>query len=122
MLLCLAGCVTSQKSDVQTVLDNYKTVGFEDRISLEEAKVIAQRQLIKKNIVDLYRLSDPQVDEDISALPGYEKYWFIYFDEKQPSSIPFIFMVVINKQTGDIKFADDYNEGNRWILEAALLH
>jgi hypothetical protein len=31
-------------------------------------------------------------------------------------------MVVINKQTGKVKFADDYNEGNLWMLEAALLH
>ncbi len=121
MLLVLTGCVTSQTKEVQTVLDNYKTVIFEDAIGLDEAKIIAQRQLVKKNVVDLYDLSHPQVEENVSALPNNQNHWFIYFEEKRPSSIPFVFMVVVDKQTGGIQFADDYNEGNLWILESGLL-
>jgi hypothetical protein len=121
MCVFFSGCVTSQSGEVLTVLDNYKTVVFKDAIGLEEAKIIAQRQLVKKNVVDLYYLSRPQIEEDVSGLPGHQDYWFIYFEEKQSENIPFIFMVAVNKQDGRVKFADDYNEGNRWILEAALL-
>ena len=118
----MAGCATSSTDRIQSVSDHYKTIDFGNGISLEESKIVAQRQLIKKNVVDLYDLSNPQVDYDVSELPNHQNYWFIFFEEKQPASIPFIYMVVVNKKNGKIKFADDYNEGNQWILEAALLH
>jgi hypothetical protein len=121
VLLFMAGCSTAQPVTVQSVLNSYKTVVFDDTISLEEAKIIAQRQLVAKNVVELYYLSNPQLEGDVSALPHNQDYWFIFFEEKQPSSIPFIFMVVINRQTGAVKFADDFNVGSQWILEAALL-
>jgi len=121
ILLLVLGCATSTAENVKTVSDHYEQVIFDDGISLEESKVIAQKQLIKKNVVDLYDLSKPQIARDVTELPDYQEYWFIFFEEKSPGSIPFIFMVLVHKETGKIKFADDYNEGNQWILEAALL-
>ena len=121
ILLLTAGCTTTMAENVRSVSDSYEAVVFDDGISLEESKTIAQKQLIKKNVVDIYDLTKPQATDDVSELPDHEDYWFIYFQEKKPSNIPFIFMTVINRQTGKIKFAEDYNEGNQWILEAALL-
>ena len=88
---------------------------------MEEAKAIAQKQIVRGNLVELYDLSNPHVEKDVTELPGHEDYWFVYFDEKNKSSIPFVFMVVINRETGKIKFADDYALDKQWILEAALL-
>ena len=76
---------------------------------------------LQKLYVELYHLTKPQLELDVTELPDHQDYWFIYFEEKKPSSIPFIFMVLINKETGKIKFADDYNEEKQWILEAAIL-
>ena len=121
-LLIMIGCSSTLPDNLKTVSSRYETVVFNDGISLSEAKIIAQNQLVKKNYAALYDLSKPHVDEDVAEMPDYQNYWFIFFEEKQSSSIPFIFMVVIDKDTGKVKFADDYNEGNRWILEAALLH
>ncbi len=121
MVFLVAGCATSLTDDIKLALDNYKTVVFNDGIELEESKIIAQKQLIKRNLADIYGLSNPHVDNDVSDLPNHEDYWFIYFEENKPSSIPFIFMVLVDKKKGKIKFADDYNEGNKWILEATLL-
>ncbi len=121
MLLLVVGCTTTITKEIQLVSDNYKTVIFDDGINLAESKIIAQRQLVKRNVADIYTLSEPQEARDILDLPGYKDYWFIFFEEKKPSSIPFIFMTVINKKSGKVKFSEDYNEGNEWILEAAFL-
>jgi len=120
-LIFVIGCTTALTDNVDSVFDHYERIVFDDGISLEEAKVIAQKQLIKKNVVGLYDLSNPLIARDVAELPDYQDYWFVFFEEKKLGSIPFIFMVLVNKETGKIKFADDYNEGNQWILEAALL-
>ena len=122
VLVLFVGCSTAQSDAILSVTNNYEKVVFDDGISLEEAKMVAQKQLVKNNVVDLYDLSRPQIDEDVAELPGHENYWFVFFEEKQPASIPFIFMVLVDKETGKVKYADDHNEGNQWILEAALLH
>lgn len=121
VVLLATGCASSSTGSIQAALDAYETVDFENGVDLSEAKIIARRELIKNNVADLYQFTKPLVDKDVEELPHHEDYWFIYFEEKRPGSIPFIFMVVVNKGNGRVKFADDYNEGNRWILEAALL-
>ncbi len=121
MLVLAMGCATAGSENMQSVLDRYEQIVFDDGISLEESKVVAQKQLIKRNVIDLYDLLKPQIDDDVTEFPHYQDYWFVFFEEKAPSNIPFIFMILIHKETGKIKFADDYNEGNQWILEAALL-
>jgi len=98
-----------------------KTIILEDGINLEEAKIIAQNALINKNFVRIYDLSNPLIKNKISDLPNHQNYWFIFFLERQPSSIEYIFMAIINKKTGEVKFSDDYAKGHEWILEAALL-
>ena len=120
MIFLVAGCATSLSDDIKSVKDNYATIVFYGGVVLEEAKIIAQNQLVKRNIADIYALTKPLVKRDVSELPNYEDYWFIFFEEKKPAGIPFIFVVLIDKKNGKVKFSDDYNEDNQWILETAL--
>jgi len=121
VLLLMTGCASSTTKSIKLVISTYDSVVFSDGISEEEAKIIAQRALIKQNLVKIYDLTDPKIVKDVSDLPNYDKYWFVSFREKKYSSIEFIFMALINKDNGKLKFADDYKESKRWILEAALL-
>ena len=116
-----AGCTTPLAENMKTVADSYEALVLDDGVSLEEAKTVAQKALIKQNLVRMYELDNPQLEKDIAELPNHEDYWFIFFEEEKTASIEFIFMVIINKETGSIKFANDYPLGKRWILEAALL-
>ena len=120
-LVVLTGCSSSVVETSRSVLKGYETVVFEDGISLEEAKIIAQKGLIKANEVRIYDLAAPQVAQDVSDLPRHQDYWFISFKERKVVNIEYTFMVAVNKRTGDVKFAGDYPVENRWILEAALL-
>ena len=121
LLLFTVGCVSTHAENVKLISSKYETVIFEDGINLEEAKVIAQRALIKKNVVQMYDLLNPTELKNVSDLPNYEKYWFISFEEKRTANIQYVFVVLINKNNGKVKFADDFTEDRRWILEAALL-
>ena len=121
MILFAVGCMSTHAENIKLVSSQYEAVIFDDGISLEEAKIIAQRELIKQNLVKIYDLSNPKLLRNVSDLPNYEKYWFISFKEKKVATIEFIFIVLINKSNGKIKFANDFKEDKRWILEAALL-
>lgn len=119
--LLLAGCTSAMRAESQSVLTRYKTVVFDDGISLEEAKLIAQRELIRQNEAAIYDLPRPQVAADVADLPRYQDHWFVFFDERSIVNIKYIFMVVIHKKTGSIQFAQDYAEEKWWVLEAAML-
>ncbi len=121
MLVVLAGCSSSVVATSRSVLKGYEAVVFEDGISLDEAKVIAQKSLITANEVRIYDLAAPQVAQDILDLPRHQDYWFIFFKERKVVNIEYIFTVVVHKGTGDVKFSGDHPVENRWILEAALL-
>jgi hypothetical protein len=121
MLLLVMGCATSSSDKMQSTLDSYETVVFDDGISLEESKIIAQRRLVRENVSDIYDMTKPRMLPDVTGFRNHQDYWFVFFEEKKPASIPFIFVILVNKENGTIKFSDDYNEGNQWILEAALL-
>lgn len=121
MLLFLFGCATATTKNIELVSSNYETVIFSDGINAEEAKIIGQRELIKENMVKIYDILNPKIVTDVTDLPNHEKYWFVSFKETKNSSITFIFMAIINKNTGRVKFSNDYKEEKRWILEAVLL-
>lgn len=121
ILLLSVGCATSLQQKVKTVMDKYEKVNFEDGIDLDDAEIIAQRALAKQNLADRYDIEKPQVVRDVTDLPNYENYWFISFKENKFSSIEYVFMVLVEKATGKVKFADDIQEDKMWILEAALL-
>ena len=119
--LLLIGCASALVAESKAVLERYPTVVFDDGIALEESKLIAQRELIRQDEAALYDLPSPQVAADMAGLPRYEEHWFILFNERGAWTNQYVFMVVINKKNGRIKFARDYTEDKRWILEAELL-
>ncbi len=125
LIICLlaagAGCASSLTKEIESVSAQYATIAFEDGIGLKEAKLIAQQELIKQKLVDIYDLSLPQIARNVSTLPNYHNYWFISFKERKPDSIEFIFMCIIDKKNGRVKFSNDYPPSKQWILEAALL-
>lgn len=120
-LVVFTGCSSSAVVTSRSVLKAYETVVVEDGISLDEAKVIAQERLIKANEARIYDLAAPQVAGDVADLPRYQDYWFIFFKERTVANIEYMFMVAVDKKSGDVQYAGDYPVGNRWILEAALL-
>ncbi|GEM_PF-2981070 len=119
--LFLIGCASSMAAQSRSVLERYPTVVFDDGISLEEARLIAQRELIRHNEVAIYDLPSPQVSTEVADLPRSQNYWFVFFDEREAGSMKYVFMVIINKENGKVKFAQGYAEEKRWILEAAML-
>ena len=121
ILLFLVGCTSTSAKNIATVSSNYETVIFSDGVNAEEAKVIAQRELIKQNLVKFYDILNPKIMTDVTDLPNYEKYWFVSFKEIKIANIEFIFMAIIHRNTGKVRFSNDFKEDKRWILEAALL-
>ena len=121
ILLFSVGCASSTTASIQAVAQSYETIIYNDGINAEEAKIIGQRELIKQNLVKFYNISDPKIVTNVTDLPHHEKYWFVSFKEKKIANIEFIFMAIINRDSGRVKFSDDFKEGKRWILEAALL-
>jgi len=119
--ILLIGCTSAMVENLNLVSENYKTVVFDDGISLKEANIIAQQELINKNFVKLYDMATPEVLMNTSDLPNAQEYWFINFKEQSVSSIPYVFTAIIHKITGRVKFSDDYAKDNLWVLEAALL-
>jgi len=110
------------KENIRAVSNNFEAIVYDDGISQEEAKIIAQNKLIEENLVKFYDLSNPKVAMDVTDLPNYEEYWFITFKEKKAANIKFTFMAIIDRKTGKVKFANDYQEDKKWILEAVLLN
>jgi len=121
ILLLAVGCTTSLQQKIKTVMDKFETIDYEDGVDWEEAEIIAQRALVRKNLADKYDLVNPKAVEDVDELPHYEDHWFLVFKERMFSSIEYVFVVVIEKESGQVKFADDLQDEKWWILEAALL-
>jgi hypothetical protein len=121
MPLFLTGCASALLAESKAILERYPTVVFDDGISLEESKLIAQRELIRQDEAARYDLPNPQVAADMAGLPRSEEHWFLFFNERGAWTTQYVFMVVINKKNGRIIFARDHTEDKRWVLEAALL-
>ena len=121
LLVFFCGCTSSFTQDFLTVSSKYDAIVFSDGIDSAEAEIIAQRELVRKNLARVYGLSSPKKVTDVEDLPNHQDYWFISFKERNFKSIEYVFMTIIDRKTGKVKFADDYQLGKRWILEAVLL-
>lgn len=121
ILVLMIGCASASAKNIELVSRNYDAVIFDDGIDAQEAKIIGQRELIKQNLVKFYDILNPKIVTDVADLPNNEKYWFISFKEIKIANIEFIFMAIIDRNTGKVKFSDDFKEDKRWILEAVLL-
>lgn len=119
-VLVLAGCTSAIKLESQEILGRYHTVVFDDGINLDEAKLIAQRELIRQKLAHVYDLTHPQTAANVADLQHADEHWFIVFNNRDIEKIDEDFIVILHKKTGRPKFAQEYNEDQRWLLEAAL--
>ena len=52
ILLMIIGCASSQANKVDVISTQYEALVLDDGVDLDEAKVIAKRQLIKRNMIE----------------------------------------------------------------------
>jgi hypothetical protein len=111
-LFIIAGCASTD-----AIYKNYDTlVNVKDGVNEREAKIIAQKIIISTDEQRNYRVTAPDIKTDYET-SKYSDYWFVVFGHNWFSPIstdPLAktytelkeaqFIVVINKQDGDIKF------------------
>jgi len=119
ILSIFTGCSTSAKYAV--VEENYQQINFNDGIALEEAKHIAQNELISKYINNEYLIFEPKVIKKLKSVPHSEDYWFVTFDESEPEHILVVYLVALSKSNGEIVYSKRYFPGKEWILQAFFL-
>ena len=114
----LGGCTTT-KPDM-AILEQYRKTTITLPIIEEQAKLIAQKELVDIALHRQYTLTEPTIMKDFEGVGRQELFWFVAFNEISRSTIPTVYMIVIEKSTGKIKFSKSYVLGKEWILEAAL--
>ncbi len=128
-LLALAGCASDQ-----AISRNYsKLVNASDGVSEQEAKILAQKQLVDTMQKRDYRVTAPDVKTTPAALK-YPAYWFVVFGHNWLSPIstdPLAktytelretqYLVVIDKQSGEVKFAGEWypkrSDNFDWVFD-----
>ena len=121
LCLAVAGCATVSVKD--QVLKDYEELTVltpSSEITPQQAKLIAQKKLIDSFLYQNFQLAKPKIVDGPSHIPSAGRYWYVQFDESSKDSIPYIFMVVVEKHGGTVCFADDYPADKEWILESAV--
>ena len=115
-----SGCATAIKP-AEVIAKDYSTVNFKDGIDLEEALLIAKKEVNDHTPPQTYLVQEPKLMTDFESVPYQDQYWFVSFNEMTKGTTPVVYMVAIRKDTGKIVFSRSYSPLNEWILEAALL-
>lgn len=117
MMVCVGvGCASSE-----AIYNNFaKMVNTSDGIDQQEAKIIAQNEIIKMYEKRDYRVTAPDI-KTTHAASKYPDYWFIIFGHNwfspmstDPMAKTYTqlreaqYLVVINKANGDIKFSGQW--------------
>ena len=116
LMLVVCGCASTE-----AIYNNYtQMVNVSDGVSEQEAKIIAQKQIIDTQEKRHYRITAPDIKTTPEALK-YPDYWFIIFGHNWFSPISMDptaktytqlretqYLVVIDKSTGVIKFAGEW--------------
>ena len=128
-VLTVGGCAS-----MEAIYRNYdRMVNVSDGVNDQEAKIIAQKQIIGMQQSRDYRVTAPDIKTTPQAL-GYPQYWFVVFGHNWLSPIstdPMAktytqlretqYLVVIDKQTGEIKFSGEWYPKRRsdfgWVFE-----
>lgn len=111
-----AGCASTK-----AINDNYnKMVNSSDGVTDQEAKIIAQKELVGTQQKRDYRVTAPDIKSTPEALK-YPAYWFVVFGHNwfsPMSTDPLaktyrelregMFLVVIDKNSGEIKFSGEW--------------
>ncbi len=113
----LSGCAT-----VSSISRNYKNIDLSDGISRQEAKVIAQKQIIQTDFKKDYRIINPSIyhaeeftddlkerflrDKAIydSGQLRYPNSWHIIFHPKWLSLFSLYYLVVVDKDSGEVQY------------------
>lgn len=115
-LMLLVGCASNE-----AIYRNYvNMVDVKDGVSEQEAKIIAQRNIIMTHEKRDYRVTAPDIKTTMDATK-YADYWFVVFGHNWLSPIstdPMAktytelketqFLVVINKKDGNVKFCGQW--------------
>jgi len=120
LLMIASGCATAMKP-AEVIAKDYSTINFQDGIDLEEALIIAKKEVIDSTPPQTYVVNEPHLMTDFENVPHQDAYWFVSFKEVERGTTPIVYMVTIRKDTGKIVFSRNYSPLNEWILEAALL-
>ena len=106
LLACLAclGCASTPTYD--GIIESYDTVNFDDGISVEEAQIIGQREVVRKAEPEIFNVFEPEVVTEFESVPHNEDYWFVSFAEIEPGFILSVYMVAMSKETGKIVFSN----------------
>ena len=128
VLLAVAGCTTTE-----AVYKNYDTmVNLSDGVNAEEAKIIAQKNILNMQEKRNYRITAPDIKTTPQA-ERYPEYWFVVFGHNWFSPISMDptaktytelretqYLVVMSKADGIIKFSGEWYQKRQndfdWIF------
>ena len=119
-VVILFGCSTPSVKD--KVLSDYDALVLSplSQITGEQARLIAQKELVGRYLDHEFDLESPKLVQGPEGVPGLDKYWYVKFDEIKRTIDRYIFIVIIEKTGGRVRFCDDYPEDKEWILESAV--
>lgn len=122
LLLPLLGCAT-----MSSIRNSYKKINFSDGIDINEAKIIAKNEIIKTDAKNEYKIIGPEAcdigdlnakavtnklfkeilirNEDIGR--EYPNSWIVVFHPKLLSFFSISYLVVIDKNTGEVKLSKE---------------
>lgn len=80
----------------------YESVNFDDGIDNREARLIAREHILKKGLAGDYHFDQP----DLFLDPQYPKVWFIRFYPLYMGMRMTDYLVVVDKATGQVRFAN----------------
>ena len=83
-----------------------KKVVYFNGINEHEAKVIAEMKLVHSAFAPYYETTEAQIRDDKDT-QKYPQYWFVDFTQPLLFDAP-SFLVVIDKESGDIALATEY--------------
>ncbi len=128
-ILILSGCASTD-----AIYRNYdKLVNIQDGVDAQEAKIMAQKDLIGMQQKRDYRVTAPDLKTTPEALQ-YPDYWFVVFGHNwlSPMSTDPLaktytqlreaqYVVVIDKKTGEIKFSGEWypkrQDNFEWVFD-----
>lgn len=128
VLIGLNGCAS-----VRAIEKNYQNmVDVKDGVNQQEAKIMAQKEIISTYEERAYRVTAPDIRTTEEALK-YPEFWFVVFGHNWLSPLSTdalaktytelketLFVVVINKKSGEIVFSGEWypkrNSSFDWVF------
>ena len=100
VVMLLTGCATAKSVD-----KNYSLINYKDGISITEAKLIAKKSLLESKSLGAYQFMAPKVFDRWESY-RHQNYWFVLFSPKAYQLKPSHYLVVVEKKSGKIQYAE----------------